>query len=106
MRLTVRRIFVEEKKMSEHSITIDCIWRNWLGGTVDGLPFAAKVCNICSEFGIDNGRVIKLFLYTENGEQEIAAYERGWSVYPSGSVEDSMDALIAYCANLPKAEEW
>ena len=92
--------------MPEHGITIDCVWRNWLGGTVDGLPFAAKICDVNSPDGIDDGRVLKLFLYTGDGEQEIAAYERGWSTYPSGEVEASMDALIAYCASLPPAENW
>ena len=55
--------------MPEHTITTDCVWRNWLGGTVDGLPFAAKICDVNSPDGIDNRRVLKLFLYTEGGEQ-------------------------------------
>ena len=92
--------------MPEHTITTDCVWRNWLGGTVDGLPFAAKICDVNSPDGIDNGRVLKLFLYAEDGEQEIAAYERGWSIYPTGKQEASMDALIAYCATLPPADDW
>ena len=37
--------------MSEHPITIDCVWRNWLGGTIDGLPFAVKVCDANSSYG-------------------------------------------------------
>ena len=102
MRLTVRRIFLwRENKCPNMGV-----WRNWLGGTVDGLPFAAKICDVSSPDGIDNGRVLKLFLYAEDGEQEIAAYERGWSTYPSGEVEASMEALIAYCASLPPAESW
>lgn len=92
--------------MSEHLITIDCAWRNWLGGTIDDLPFAVKVCDVNSSYGIDKGRVIKLFLYSEDGEQEIAAYERGWSIYPSGGIEVSIDALLVYCAGLPNAEDW
>ena len=83
--------------MPEHTITIDCVWRNWLGGTVDGLPFAAKICDVNSPDGIDNGRVLKLFLYAEDGEQEIAAYERGWSIYPTGKQEamvEDVDVLI------------
>lgn len=87
-------------------ITTDCIWRNWLSGTVDDLPFAAKICDVNSPYGIDNGRILKLFLYTEDSVQEIAAYERGWLIYPSGKTEASMDALIAYCAGLPRAEDW
>ena len=92
--------------MPEHTITADCVWRNWLGGTVDGLPFAAKICDVNSPDGIDNGRVLKLFLYAEDGEQEIAACKRSWSIYPSGSCKASMDALLAYCASLPHAESW
>ncbi len=92
--------------MPEHEITIDCVWRDWLCGMIDNLPFAVKICDINSPYGIDDGRVLKLFLYTEDGEQEIAAYERGWSIYPSGEVEARMDALIAYCASLPPAEKW
>ena len=91
--------------MPEHEITTDFVWRNWLGGTVDGLPFATKICDVCSPDGIDNGRVIKLFLYAQDGEQEIAAYERGWSVYPSGAVEASMDALPATMVTAPKERE-
>jgi len=92
--------------MTAHPITIDCVWRNWLGGTIDGLPFAAKICDVNSPDGIDDERAIKLFLYTKDGEQEIAAYEHGWSIYPSGKNEASMDALIAYCATLPHADDW
>ena len=51
--------------MPEHTITTDCVWRNWLGGTVGGLPFAAKICDVNSPDGIDNGRVLKLFLYAD-----------------------------------------
>lgn len=86
--------------MTEHTITVDASAHNWLTGTVDGLPYAVKVCDEASEHGIDAGRVIKLFLYTE-GEREIAAYERGWIKYPVPRYEGSMDALIAYCEKLP-----
>ena len=92
--------------MEKHPITAACVWRNWLGGTVDGLPFAAKICDINSPHGIDNGRILKLFLYAEDGEQELAAYERGWSIYPTGEHEASMDALLAFCAKLPPADDW
>ena len=92
--------------MPEHTITTDCVWRSWLGGTIDGLPFAAKICDVNSPYGIDNGRVLKLFLYAEDGEQELAAYERGWLTHPSGQVEASMDKLLAFCAKLPPADDW
>ena len=46
--------------MENHPITADCVWRNWLGGTIDGLPFAAKICDVNSPDGIDNGRVSRM----------------------------------------------
>ena len=92
--------------MPEHTITTDCVWRNWLGGTVD-MPALCRE-NLRHQFPgrHRHGRVLKLFLYTEDGEQELAAYERGWSIYPTGKQEASMDALIAYCATLPPADDW
>ena len=91
--------------MDEHTITIDAAFRNWLTGTADGLPYAVKVCDVNSDCGIDNGRIIKLFLLTADGKREIATYERGWVKYPSRKYEDSMNALIDHCATLPKADE-
>ena len=105
MRLTVRRIFVEEK-MPKCGITIDCVWRNWPGETIDGSPFAVKICDNNSPDGMDNGQVLKLSLNTKDGKQEIAAYERGWSIYPSGKNKACIDTLLAYCASLPDADNW
>ncbi|MCX4307658.1 MAG: hypothetical protein OSJ69_17850 [Acetatifactor sp.] len=36
-------------------ITTDSVWRNWLGGAVDSLPFAAKIYGVNSPDSIDNG---------------------------------------------------
>ncbi len=44
--------------MAEHTITVEARPHNWLTGTVDGLPYAVKVCDDASEYGIDAGRVI------------------------------------------------
>lgn len=92
--------------MNRHTITADAVLHNWLAGTVDGLPYAVKVCDEKSEYGIDGGRVIKLYLFAADTDCEIAAYERGWAKYPSRRYEDSMDALIAYCGELPSADHW
>ena len=92
--------------MDGHAITVDAIFRNWIIGSVDGLPYAVKVCDIDSEYGIDEGRIIKLYLFAEAGERELATYERGWDQYPALAYEDSMDALIAYCGKLPSADRW
>ncbi len=86
------------------SITIKPV-NNWYVGTVGGYPFQAKVTEEDSIFGIDDGRIIKLFV-TEKpaddnpGSKEIIAYERGWSTCPSTSEhEEILDALYEYFQN-------
>ena len=86
--------------MNGHTIKIDVVFQKWLAGTVDGLPYAVKICNEKSEYGIDGGRIIKLYLFSADGEQEIVTYERGWAKYPAQKYEDIMDTLIDYCGNL------
>lgn len=105
MCLTVKHIshIRGKSETPKHEITVDTALGSWLAGTVDGLPYAVKVCDVKSEFGIDNGHVIKLYLFAADGEREIVTYERGWAKYPAGRYEDSMDALIAYCEALPPA---
>ncbi|MBR1566454.1 MAG: hypothetical protein IJ649_06795 [Oscillospiraceae bacterium] len=93
--------------MKNHTITVDTVLHNWLAGTVDGLPYAVKVCDRQSEYGIDGGRIIKLYLFSGKGpEREITTYERGWAKYPSRRHESSVDALIAYCEALPSVDRW
>ena len=92
--------------MDGHTITVNAVLNNWLAGTVDGLPYAVKVCDEKSEYGINGGRIIKLYLFAADSDREIAAYERGWVKYPSRRYEDSMDALITYCGELPIVDHW
>ena len=90
--------------MSNHTIKVDAVFHSWLAGTVDGLPYAVKVCDEKSEYGIDGGKIIKLYLFNITGKREVATYERGWMKYPIHRYEDSMDALIAYCCDIPSAD--
>jgi len=79
---------------------------NWYIGTIGGFPFQAKVTAEDSEWGIDNGRIIKLFITKppegeSRGGEEIVSYERGWDVYPENNpeYEDLIDALHEYFQN-------
>ena len=79
---------------------------NWFTGTIAGYPFQVKVTVEGSAWGIDNGRIIKLFV-TEKPEgssskylNELISYERGWGIYPEpGELEDIVDAFVEYFAN-------
>ena len=79
---------------------------NWYIGTIGGYPFQIKVACEDSEWGIDNGRIIKLFVSEKPTEdhpvkKEVISYERGWDLYPEGNqeLEDVIDALHEYFQN-------
>lgn len=79
---------------------------NWFTGSIGGYPFQVKVTDEDSVWGIDNGRIIKLFITEKpegenKGDKEIVAYERGWSTYPEDNpeYEDLIDALYEYFQN-------
>lgn len=74
----------------------------WISGTVRGFQFEAKVFDEGSDFGIDKGRVSKLWM--RNGK-EIVIYERGWSDKPkSQEAKAAYTELLAKLENLPKVE--
>lgn len=49
-----------------------------------------------SEFGIDEGRISKLWIADETGKP-VAEYDRGWSIKPpiSGPAKELYDALVS-----------
>ena len=104
---------VEEYETEQHverllelmrSMTIKPV-NNWFVGTISGYSYQVKVTAEDSPWGINEGRIIKLFVTDmptdENpGKPEIIAYERGWSVYPKTSEhEEVLDALYEYFQN-------
>ena len=91
--------------MSEHLINALTPDGVWLLGTIDRYVFEAKVCDEDSVFGIDDGRVIKLFVYNKHRGQELISYEWGWDKYPQKAEdEDVLDALLLFCSSLPKQD--
>lgn len=62
-------------------ITIEKKQDLWVLGDVNGLKFEMKVY-APSSFGINNGRIVKLFLYKKNfrtGHYDcVVQYDRGW----------------------------
>jgi len=80
---------------------------NWIEGTIDSLRFQAKVYDEGSEFGINEGRVSKLWVCNEAQRQIIMCYERGWDVRPKLAAERRLlEALLAYLEALPTIETW
>jgi len=71
----------------------------WLEGKIDGFLFQAKVYDIGSQYGIDNGRVSKLTIWAADRHpgDAIINYDRGWDKSPSeGWQQELLQALLAY----------
>lgn len=91
--------------MSDHKIAACSLDGIWLKGTVDDYIFQAKVCDAASGFGIDGGRVIKLYAQNADGK-EIFSYERGWDKRPRGKYKGLAQALVRFCDSLPEQAIW
>ena len=96
--------YIERQLNLIRSMTIKPV-NNWFIGTIGGYAYQVKVTAENSSFGIQDGRIIKLFVTEqptdENpGKTEIVAYERGWSKYPETTEhEEILDALYEYFQN-------
>ena len=64
----------------------------WSTGEIRGYKFEVKHFEHGSEFGIDGGRISKLWV-TKDGI-EVASYDRGWDVLPSTSEAQEITSEI------------
>lgn len=96
--------YIERQLNLIRTMTIKPV-NNWYIGTIGGYAYQVKVTAEDSSFGIQDGRIIKLFVTEqptdENpGKTEIIVYERGWSKYPETTEhEEILDALYEYFQN-------
>jgi hypothetical protein len=65
-----RRVCITRESETDH----------WISGRVDGYTFHAKVYDVGSDYGIDQGRISKLEV-KHKGEQ-VMYYDRGWVEIP------------------------
>lgn len=54
----------------------------WKHGELSGFKWCIKVFEVGSEFGINNGRISKLWIQRESNGETVANYSRGWDVKP------------------------
>lgn len=54
----------------------------WKHGELSGFKWSIKVFEVGSEFGINNGRISKLWIQRESNGEAVANYSRGWDVKP------------------------
>ena len=69
---------------------------NFVSGVYGDYLFEAKIYNIGSKFGINNGRVSKLSirLIQEPKTEWIANYDRGWDVRPKAEYRDVYKKIL------------
>ena len=63
----------------------------WVSGKCEDYTFEAKIHDIESKFGINNGRVSKMTMYDEYGKW-VMNYDRGWDIEPA-----TEEANLALC---------
>ena len=90
--------------MSTYQITSRAKRDHWVDGTIESFRFQAKVFDEGSKYGIDGGRVSKLFVWDASigFGSCIVCYDRGWDVRPKGNEQQELlRALIKYLEVLP-----
>ncbi len=67
---------------------------NWTCGTIGGFCFEIKHFDEPSVFGIDEGRISKLWLAWKSSYTTVAAYDRGWDRLPNfPEAQEAVDIL-------------
>ena len=59
----------------------------WVRGVYGAIKFTAKVFDIPSVFGINEGRVSKLFISGDVTGKMFCAYDRGWDIEPAEGIQ-------------------
>lgn len=78
---------------------------NWTKGECEDYEFCAKLFDVGSDFGINNGRVSKLQIKHKllGWGNSIVNYERGWDKKPDGEVNTMVyDSIMKLLENAPK----
>lgn len=68
---------------------------NWTMGTIGSFYFEVKHFFEPSRFGIDEGRISKLWLTWKDSFGTVATFDRGWDKLPS--FKEAQDAIDALC---------
>ena len=68
---------------------------NWTSGHIGPFQFEIKHFDQPSQFGIDGGRISKLWLAWIESYGVVANYDRGWDVLPG--FDEAWDAVDALC---------
>ena len=87
-----------------HQITARIKRNHWVDGNIDSFRFQAKVFDIGSKYGIDGGRVSKLFVWDASigFSSCIISYDRRWELKPKNDEQQEiLRACLDYLEALP-----
>lgn len=69
---------------------------SWLTGTLYAqYKINALVFSEPTYYGINGGRVSKLWIKDEDSGKEVCNYDRGWDVKPTGKVKDMVKSFLS-----------
>ena len=82
---------------------------NWCKGEIGKFKFEAKLFDVGSTFGIDNGRISKLMIWDEKIRQKkknifkaaIVNYDRGWDIEPIKANKKYYESVKILLENAP-----
>lgn len=77
---------------------------NWVTGEVDGgsYYFEAKLYDVGSQYGINGGRVSKLYLHECSPKKYFVEYDRGWGTEPTTSKQKEVfEKVLDFLENAP-----
>ena len=74
---------------------------NWCSGICEGTEFHAKLFDVGSTFGINDGRVSKLSIHSET-LGTVCNYDRGWDVPPKRGFQRQYNSIMRLLENAPK----
>ena len=78
-------------------INIRNIQNNWIDGNLRNNPdmkINLKIFSEPSKYGIDEGRISKLWIKDNNTKQTLVNYDRGWDVVPTGEVIGIVNNIV------------
>lgn len=76
--------------------------RGWVKGQLGKYSFSAKVYGEPSKYGINKGRVSKLFIWQEPGKASVVNYDRGWDIRPEGDeITEAFEKILAFLEAMP-----
>lgn len=93
--------------MNEHVLAATTTDGLWVTGTIDDYPFGIRAADENTSSGIEEGRIMKLYVKSKDGSEELISYERSWKRKPdTPELNNILGALCLFGSALPEQGDW